>query len=109
MKRTVIGAWMIALVLIIALILIGCLSRPPQVETGKIPPMDAEQIALLETIKATAGEPRIYGVRETRVYLWIHAGTEYRLIAVYDPELGYWITALYKSPALLTRKMTGTL
>ena len=109
MKRTILGVLILVCVFMIAFVVVGCLSNSPKTETGKIPPMDAEQIALIETIKATAGEPRIYGVRETRVYLWIHAGTEYRLIAVYDPELGYWITALYRSPAVLTRKMMGTL
>ena len=109
MKRSGVGAWIIAIMLILAFVLMSCLSTTPKIAGSKIPPMDAEQIALLETIKTTAGEPRIYGVRETRIYLWVHAGTEYRLIAVYDPELGYWITALYRSPAVLTRKMMGTL
>jgi len=91
MKRVVIGAWIVLFVMIVALVLIGCLSRPPKIEAGKIPPLPSEIAMLSEQF----GEPKIaeaYAI----VLIWEIDGERYHILCVYDPFIGEWLTQYYK-------------
>ena len=90
MKRIVNSDWIIFFVIIVALVLIGCLSNPPATEAGKIPPLPPE-IAL---IRAEFGEPKTaeaYAV----VLIWEINGGRYHILLIYDPFIGEWLVYYY--------------
>ena len=92
MKRTILDVLIPVFVYIAVFVLIGCLSRPPQVEAGKIPPLPPE----VAEISAYFGEPKTaeaYAI----VLIWEIDGERYHLLLVYDPFIGEWLTQYYKN------------
>jgi len=91
MKQTVISAWIIAIMLILALVLMSCLSTPPKIAGSKIPSLPPE----VAEISAYFGEPKTaeaYAI----VLIWEIEGERYHVLFIYDPFIGDWLTHYYK-------------
>ena len=90
MKRTILGALILAFVFVIAFIVVGCLSNPPKTEAGKIPPLPQE-VALL---RAEFGEPKMVEAFAV-VLIWEIDGNRYHVLLIYDPFIGEWLVYYY--------------
>jgi len=91
MKRSGVGAWIIAIMLILAFVLMSCLSHPPKIAGSKIPALPPE----VAELSAYFGEPETaeaYAV----VLIWEIEGERYHILFIYDPFIGEWLTQYYK-------------